>query len=127
MVSMVTDVVVDRVGNVEGWNGPNNCLPFGVRHEKFLSDFFPMLVARCNGLQNRVIVLEEWAASIVSGSDVESGSSLRLKKGLDIPVVPSWVPDVALGMAVVSLWSGLPRRSLRLFVVRFSRLETHGY
>ena len=36
MVSMVTDVVVDRVGNVEGWNGPNNCLPFGVRHEKFL-------------------------------------------------------------------------------------------
>ena len=75
-LSMVTDVVVDRVGNVEGWNGPNNCLPFGAWHEKFLSDFFPMLVARCNGLQNRVIVLE-WAASIVSGSDVESGSSLR--------------------------------------------------
>ena len=133
MVSMVTDVVVDRVGNVEGWNGPNNCLSFGAWHEKFLSDFFPMLVARCNGLQNRVIVLEEWAASIVSGSDVESGSSLRLKKtghkwaSARHFVVPSWVPGVALGMAVVSLWSGLPRRSLRLFVVRFSRLETHGY
>ena len=76
-LSMVTDVVVDRVGTVEGWNDTHNLLPFGAWHEKFLSDFFPMLVARCNGLQNRVIVLEEWAASIVSGSDVESGSSLR--------------------------------------------------
>jgi len=56
-LSMVTDVVVDRVGNVEGWNGPNNCLPFGVRHAQFLSEFLPML-ARCNGLQN-LIVLEE--------------------------------------------------------------------
>ena len=63
-LSMVTDVVVDRVGNVEGWNSPNNCLPFGVRHAQFLSEFLPML-ARCNGLQN-LIVLEEQAASIVS-------------------------------------------------------------
>ena len=75
-LSMVTDVVVDRVGTVEGWNDTHNLLPFGAWREKFLSDFFPMLVARCNGLQNRVIVLAEWAASIVSGSDVESGSSL---------------------------------------------------
>ena len=76
-LSMVTDVVVDRVGIVESWNDTHNLLPFGAWYEQLLSDFSPMLVARCNGQQNRVTVLEEWAASIVSGNDVESGSSLR--------------------------------------------------
>ena len=64
-LSIVTDVVVDCVGNVEGWNDTHNLLPFGAWHEQFLSDFSQMLVARCNGLQNLIIVLEEQAASIV--------------------------------------------------------------
>ena len=91
--SMVTDVVVDRVGTVEGWNDTHNLLPFGAWHEKFPFGLLSDAGCALQCLQNRVIVLEEWAASIVSGSTSNPVARCREKnwtsgRGLDIPWSP---------------------------------------